>query len=205
MTAFPTPSKLENDIALIVPLERKYFTELSKVGADPDLWTLNPRRMQGPEDMADYLEDALMEQEKGISIPFVIIDKRSGLARPSDSEGGEVAGSTRYANLYPNHKRLEIGWTWIGKKFQQSGLNRAVKFELLRYGFETLDLNRIELKTDILNTASRNAMKKLGAREEGILRGHTLMASGRYRDTVYYSILKSEWPDIKRTVFASFL
>ncbi|MFI5149902.1 MAG: GNAT family N-acetyltransferase [Bacteroidia bacterium] len=195
MKTFLTPARLENDIALILPLDKKYFHELSKVGADPDLWVLNPRRMQGPEDMADYLEDALMEQEKGISIPFVIIDKRSG----------EVAGSTRYANLYPVHKRLEIGWTWIGKKFQQTGLNRAVKFELLRYGFETLDLNRIELKTDIMNIPSRTAMKKLGATEEGVLRGHTRMASGRYRDTVYYSILKSEWPDIKKTVFASFL
>jgi RimJ/RimL family protein N-acetyltransferase len=195
MTSFPAPARLENDIVLLLPLEPKWFPELGKVGADPDLWILNPRRMQDPEDMADYLEDAMMEKEKGISIPFVIIDKRTG----------EVAGSTRYSNLYPNHKRLEIGWTWIGKKFQQTGLNRAMKFEMLRYGFETLHLNRIELKTDILNSASRAAMKKLGAREEGILRGHTLMSTGRYRDTVYYSILKSEWPDIKKTVFKSFL
>ena len=106
MTSFPAPARLENDIVLLLPLEPKWFPELGKVGADPDLWILNPRRMQDPEDMADYLEDAMMEKEKGISIPFVIIDKRTG----------EVAGSTRYSNLYPNHKRLEIGWTWLGRQ-----------------------------------------------------------------------------------------
>ena len=152
MQIFPTPEKLENAIALIEPLERKHFESLIPIAADPALWEMNPRRVENRQDIVNYLEEALDEKEKGISIPFVLTDKRTN----------EVAGCTRYSNLSGPNKRLEIGWTWIGVKFQKTGFNRAVKFELLRYGFETLGLKRIELKTDALNSASRNAMKKMG-------------------------------------------
>ncbi len=195
MDTFITPAKLENHIALIKPLDASCFDDLSRIAAEPALWEMSPRRMESREDFIAYFKEALMEKEKHISIPFVITDKRTN----------EVAGSTRYGNLFPQHKRLEIGWTWIGTQFQSTGLNRAVKFELLKYGFETLGLNRIELKTDSLNIQSRTAMKKIGAREEGIFRKHMLTASGRIRDTVYLSILKEEWPEIKGTIFQAFI
>jgi RimJ/RimL family protein N-acetyltransferase len=194
MDQFITPDRLEIQIALIKPLEEAYFEDLVRIAEEPALWEMSPRRIETREDILSYLREAMTEKEKQISIPFVIIDKRSN----------EVAGSTRYSNLFPNHKRLEIGWTWIGTRFQSTGLNRAVKFELLRYGFEVLGLNRIELKTDALNTQSREAMKKIGAKEEGIFRQHMLTSKGRIRDTVYLSMLKEEWPEIKETIFHAF-
>jgi RimJ/RimL family protein N-acetyltransferase len=194
MDTFPTPAKLENSIALIKPLEREHFEALLPFGLDLPLWTMQPRKMETQQDMVNYLEEALKEKADGVSIPFVIIDQRTN----------EVAGSTRYGNLVPAHKRLEIGWTFIGTKFQRSGLNRAVKFELLRYGFETLGLNRIELKTDSLNNQSRTAMNKIGAKEEGIFRNHMITHTGRLRHSVYLSIIKEEWPEIKSTLFSAF-
>jgi RimJ/RimL family protein N-acetyltransferase len=194
MQEFPTPIRLENGRALILPLEREHFEGLIAIAGEPGLWAIVERRMSTREEILAYLEEAWQEKVKGQSIPFVIFDKISN----------ELAGSTRYAALSPQHKRLEIGWTWIGTRFQKTGLNRAVKAELLRYGFEELQLNRIELKADALNTPSRNAMKKMGATEEGILRNHAYTEKGRLRDTVYYSILKEEWPPLKKTVFAAF-
>jgi RimJ/RimL family protein N-acetyltransferase len=194
MHSFITPNRLENKIALIKPLEEACFEDLIRIAGEPILWKMSPRRMETKEDILSYLREALTEKENQLSIPFVIIDKRTN----------EVAGSTRYSNLFPNHKRLEIGWTWIGTKFQSTGLNRAVKFELLRYGFEVLGLNRIELKTDALNIQSRTALKKIGAKEEGIFRQHMIVFDGRIRETVYLSILKEEWPEIKTTVFRDF-
>jgi len=194
MDPFITPICLENHIALIKPLEEAYFDKLIRIAEEPQLWEMSPRTMDTEADILAYLREAMTEKEKNISIPFVIIDKRSN----------EVAGSTRYSNLFPAHKRLEIGWTWIGTRFQGTGLNRAVKFELLQYGFETLGLNRIELKTDARNAQSRAAMKKIGAREEGIFRQHMVTATGRIRDTVYLSMLKEEWPEIKETIFHDF-
>jgi RimJ/RimL family protein N-acetyltransferase len=194
MKTYPTPALLENQIALLKPLEKEHFEGLIAVGLDPALWVMSPRKIETREDLRSYLETAMNEKAQGISIPFVIIDKRSN----------EIAGSTHYANLVPEHKRLEIGWTWIGTKFQRNGLNRAVKFELLRYGFEVLNLSRIELKTDALNLQSRNAMKKIGATEEGVFRQHMITHSGRVRDTVYLSILKEEWPEIRERIFSGF-
>ncbi len=191
---FPTPLFLENSIALLKPLERADFDQLTELGLQPALWAMNPRKVETREDMLAYLEEAICEKQNGISIPFVIYDKRTG----------EMAGSTRYSNLFTAHKRLEIGWTWINTRFQRTGLNRAVKFELLKYGFETLDLNRIELKTDALNTQSRMAMKKIGATEEGIFRKHMVTHSGRVRDTVYLSILRAEWEVIRAKIFSEF-
>lgn len=177
-----------------MPLRMEHFEALLEVARDPLLWELAPNPPHSDKDILNYLEEALREKSNGISIPFVILDNRTN----------EIAGSTRYSNLSPAHKRLEIGWTWIGQKFQKTGLNRAVKFELLKYGFESLNLNRIELKTDALNSKSRNAMKKMGATEEGTWRHHMITASGRLRDTVYFSILADEWPEIKARVFSAF-
>jgi RimJ/RimL family protein N-acetyltransferase len=182
MKTFPTPPRLENERVLMLPLGREHFQALKEIAQDPSLW------------VDAYLEEALREQEKNISIPFVIIDKRTN----------KTAGSTRYHALFPDHKRLEIGWTWIGKSFQQTGLNRAMKFEMLRYGFETLDLNRIELKTDMINMVSRHAMQKMGATQEGIFRSHMVTEEGRLRDTVYFSIIREEWPLLRETVFKVF-
>ncbi len=112
-------------------------------------------------------------------------------------DSGQVVGSTRYANISAKDGRLEIGWTWIGKPWQRSAVNTEAKYLMLRHAFEALGCTRVELKTDGLNARSRAAILRIGAKQDGILRKHTMTYSGRIRDTVYFSILDDEWPAVK--------
>jgi RimJ/RimL family protein N-acetyltransferase len=131
---------------------------------------------------------ALDEQQRGVSLPFVIVDQASD----------QVIGSTRYANIERGHRRLEIGWTWLTPGYQRSGANTEAKLLLLTHAFDVLGAVRVELKTDSLNQKSRTAIARLGAVEEGTFRNHMIIPStGRVRHTVYYSIIDSEWPPIK--------
>jgi len=120
-------------------------------------------------------------------LPFALIEKSSGRA----------IGSTRYANIEPAHHRLEIGWTWVARSWQRTAINTEAKYLLLRHAFETLKCMRVELKTDSLNERSRAAILRIGARQEGIFRNHMMTASGRIRHTVYFSVVDSEWPNVK--------
>ena len=137
--------------------------------------------------MAAYVETALREQASGISLPFAQVERASG----------RVIGSTRYGNIERAHHRLEIGWTWVARAWQRTAVNTEAKYLLLRHAFETLGCMRVELKTDSLNERSRAAIQRIGAREEGIFRNHMITASGRIRHTVYFSIVDSEWPQVK--------
>lgn len=137
--------------------------------------------------MERYVTSSLADRDKGKALPFVICEQGKG----------EIVGSTRYGNIKTAHRRVEIGWTWISPGRQRTPINTECKFLLLRYAFEVLGCFRVELKTDVLNTKSRNAILRIGAKEEGILRKHTIADTGRIRDTVYYSILDSEWPGVK--------
>ena len=141
--------------------------------------------------MEEYVRIALDEQQRGVSIPFV--------TRLRD---GQVAGSTRYANISVRDGRLEVGWTWIGKPWQRSAVNTEAKLLMLRHAFEDLGCTRVELKTDGLNEKSRSAILRLGAKQEGIFRRHMLTYSGRIRDTVYFSILDNEWPEVRHKLEA---
>jgi RimJ/RimL family protein N-acetyltransferase len=118
-------------------------------------------------------------------LPFTIIDKKSGA----------IAGSTSFGNISFRDKRLEIGWTWIAKDYQGKGINDQIKYLMMEYAFGTLGFERVEFKTDVLNTFSRRALLRIGATEEGILRNHMLMTHNRRRDTIYYSVLRSEWEE----------
>jgi RimJ/RimL family protein N-acetyltransferase len=137
--------------------------------------------------MSRYVLQALEELSRGIALPFVIV------AQP----GGEVVGSTRYGSVDLENRRLEIGWTWITPPYQRTAINTEAKLLLLTHAFERLGANRVELKTDALNQKSRNAIARLGAVEEGTFRKHIVTYSGRVRDTVYYSIIDTEWPAVK--------
>ena len=117
---------------------------------------------------------------------------------------GKIAGSTRFGNISPVHRRVEIGWTWYAPVFQRTGLNRACKFELLQFAFEKLNCIRVELKTGSLNMQSQTAIAKIGATKEGILRKHMIQDDVSFRDTVYFSILQDEWPSIKHSIFKEF-
>ena len=137
--------------------------------------------------MLDYIESGLATLRDGTGLPFVTVEKKSD----------RIVGSTRFGNYDPANRRIEIGWTWIAKPWQRTAVNTEAKYLMLSHAFEQLKCVRVELKTDVLNEPSRRAMLRIGAREEGVLRKHTLMWTGRYRDSIYYSILDDEWPEVK--------
>lgn len=187
--------QLENHRVRLVPLTLDHMEPLSEIAyTQKELTRYSASLRHDPDLLRAYIEGALAERAAGTRYPFCIFDKQTG----------RFAGSSSYGNITNAHKRLEIGWTWIGKEFQRTGLNRNCKFLLLSYAFETLGCERVELKTDSRNQQSRTAITGIGAKEEGMLRRHMLMPDGAWRDTVYYSILLSEWPEIKARVFKGF-
>jgi RimJ/RimL family protein N-acetyltransferase len=138
--------------------------------------------------MRRYVEEALARQASGAAIPFAT----------TEAATGRVIGSTRFHNVEPAHRRVEIGYTWIAPPWTRTPVNTEAKYLMLRHAFESLGCVRVELRTDALNTRSRAAILRIGAKEEGTLRRHLRTDSGRFRDTVYFSILDDEWPDVKR-------
>ena len=186
------PITFEGRLVRLEPLTREHIGPLWTVAADPAIWQLTGTRIGSPEEARSYVETALRWQEQGTGLPFVIVH------RPT----GEIAGSTRYGNIVPEHKRLEIGWTWLAPKWHRTGMNRESKLLLLTYAFEVLGYNRVEIKTDVLNEKSRKALEGIGARQEGILRRHMITPAGRVRDTVYYSVIAEEWPEVRKRLQA---
>ena len=181
------PVILEGERVRMEPLAMTRLADLSEAGLHEDLWRLIPTRIQTPEDMKNYIQTALDEQAKGVSLPFATVEKTSGKA----------IGSTRFGNIDAANKRAEIGWTWISPDWQRTFVNTEAKYLMLKHAFETWQCNRVELKTDVLNERSRNAILRLGAKQEGIFRQHVITDSGRVRDSVYFSIINAEWPEVK--------
>lgn len=181
------PVTLRGTSIRLEPLAVDHAAALARVGLEPELWRWIPAPVTSVEEMRSYVMTALDEQRRGVSLPFVIIDQA----------GDQVIGSTRYGNIDTSHRRLEIGWTWLTSARQRTAANTEAKLLLLTHAFETLGAIRVELKTDALNEKSRNAIARIGATEEGTFRNHMITASGRVRDTVYFSIINREWPAIK--------
>ncbi|MDO9375341.1 MAG: GNAT family protein [Ferruginibacter sp.] len=182
---------LENDRARLIPMTIAHFSLLETIAYEPSLWKLGMSNISGPEQLKAYMESAISERGQEVSYPFVIIDKIQNA----------VAGSTRFGNISFQHKRLEIGWTWLHPNFHGTGLNKACKFLLLQFAFEQLEFNRVEIKTDVLNQQSRKAIQKIGGKQEGIFRKHQVTSEGRVRDSIYFSITNDEWPGLRQTVF----
>jgi N-acetyltransferase len=182
------PVILEGNYVLLRPPLTTDILGLSLAAKDGEIWN-NPYAFFPHEnDMSVFLQDLL----KGSNsfLPFIIVDKQSGT----------IVGSTRYLNIdYDNH-RMEIGHTWIAKSFRRTAVNTEMKFLMLQYAFEKLNCIAIEIRTDVLNSISRKAIERLGAKEDGILRNHKVMRKGRIRDTVSYSIIQSEWPLVKENL-----
>jgi RimJ/RimL family protein N-acetyltransferase len=182
-----SPVMLESVHVRLEPLAKAHLAGLIQVGLDEELWRWIAVPVRTADEMATYLQTALNEQERGVSLPFAIVEKATG--RP--------IGSTRYGNIDRTHHRVEIGWTWVAREWQRTAMNSEAKYLLLRHAFESLGCMRVELKTDSLNQRSREAILRIGAREEGNFRNHMITASGRIRHTVYFSIIDSEWPAVK--------
>ena len=181
------PIVLEGDYVRLEPMTVEHLPGLSEVGLDEEIWRFTTVMIRSPEEMRSYMESALNLQREGTTLPFVTIERSSG----------QTVGSTRFGNYDPANRRIEIGWTWIARPWQRTAINTEAKYLMLSHAFEKIRCVRVELKTDVLNAPSRKAMLRIGAKEEGILRKHTLMWTGRYRDSIYYSILDEEWPEVK--------
>ena len=186
------PVTLQGRVVRLEPLALAHVPGLARVGLDPELWRWIPTQVADAAQMQAWVQTALDEQTAGTSLPFVIISHASG----------EAIGSTRYMNIVPAHRRLEIGSTWLSTAAQRSGANTEAKLLLLTHAFEALKAIRVELKTDALNSKSRAAIARIGGIEEGIFRRHVICASGRVRDTVYFSMLDNEWPAVKTRLFS---
>ena len=171
------------------------FEPLKEVAQSPDIWKYFTRNLAIDAELKKWIAEALQDREDEKRVPFVIVDK----------DEKKVCGSTSFGNISFYDKRIEIGWTWLGQDFRGAGVNRQAKFALVSYAFDVMQMERVELKTDNLNERSKAALKKIGAKEEGILRSHMLMHDNRRRDSIYFSILKGEWPWVKNNYFIDLL
>ena len=181
------PLTLEGKYVRLTPLKLSHLPELYEAASDESLWLWTTNVIENREDALRYIETALGEFERKVSLPFVTIEKSSD----------RIIGSTRFGNLDATHRKAEIGWTWINPQWQRTNVNTEAKLLMLTHAFETWKCVRVELKTDVLNEKSRKAILRLGAKEEGVLRRHLITDAGRFRDTVYFSIIDSEWQTVK--------
>ncbi|MCM3411809.1 GNAT family N-acetyltransferase [Metabacillus litoralis] len=182
-----TPVVLEGDRVKIQPMEDDHVQELFDAGNHPDIWAYMPMKVQSIEDMKCLVNGALLAREQGTEFPFVIYDK----------ESGKIVGSTRFLNISIANRNLEIGWTWLSPTVWRTRVNTECKYLLLKHCFETHETIRVQLKTDSRNVRSQQAMERLGAVKEGVLRNHVVMPDGYLRDSVFYSIIDQEWVLVK--------
>ena len=195
------PLTLEGEHVRLEPLTMAHEAALTDAAADGELWntqvTIIPRR----EGMKDYIQFALGGLAQGNQLPFVIARKaQPDTASPDDANvnsANRIVGSTRFYEIFPADRKCAIGYTWLAQSAQRTPINTECKLLLLTHAFETWNCVRVELITDVLNEQSRAAILRLGARQEGILRKHLILPSGRVRDSVFFSITDDEWPEVK--------
>jgi len=183
------PVILEGKHVRLEPMTEAHVPGLAQIGVGQTFWDfMLYGNINTEADMANWVQDILSRAEKGTDLPFVAIQLASG----------RLAGATRYLNIMPKDKGLEIGGTWYGPEFQRTAVNTECKYLLLQHAFETLECIRVQLKTDQRNERSQKAIERIGAVKEGVLRNHMILPDGRYRHSVFYSILDSEWPQVKQ-------
>jgi RimJ/RimL family protein N-acetyltransferase len=181
-----SPTVLTGRHVRLEPLAERHADDLVGVALDEQLWRWTATQVRSRAELDAYIATALQWQRDDTALPFATVDLASGRA----------IGSTRLANADHANRRVEIGWSWLGRAFQRTALNTEAKLLMLAHAFGPLDCIRVELKTDALNERSRSAIRRLGAAEEGTLRHHMITSTGRMRDSVYYSILRDEWPAV---------
>jgi len=185
---------LENERLKLIPFENERNQELKEIIFDDSIWEFMGMYVRTEEDFENYINSTLKDAAAGICYPFLIIDKATN----------KVAGSTRYGNINIASQKCEIGWTWFGKEFQGTGLNKSCKFELLSFGFESIGLRRIQFSADLENIRSQKAITKLGATKEGLFRNNYVDSLGNSKDDVYFSIIREDWSQIQHDFFKEF-
>ncbi|MET7749318.1 GNAT family protein [Micromonospora sp. NPDC005367] len=191
----PTPVTLTGRLIRLEPLGPGHAEDLLAAAAYDEIWTyLDEPTPRTREAIGAFISDALQDQGRGQRLPFAVVDLHSGRA----------IGSTSYIDIRPNDRTLEIGWTWLTPSHWGTGANTEAKFLLMRHAFEVLGAGRVAIKTDLRNVRSQRAIERLGAHREGVWRNHRILSTGRYRDSVFYSVIDSEWPAIRDKLAASF-
>jgi RimJ/RimL family protein N-acetyltransferase len=182
-----TPITLEGTWARLEPLGEQHVDDLVVAADENDIWTWMPIRLKTADEIRSWKAAAHADQERGYAMPFAIIDRATGKA----------VGSTRYMDIQPVNRGLEIGWTWLAKQVRRTLVNTECKYLLLSHAFDAQDAIRVQLKTNAKNERSRAAILRIGAQFEGILRQQMILPNGDYRDSAYYSIIDTEWPAVK--------
>ena len=185
--AFVEPVTLADRGVELRPMALEHEAGLKAAAADGELWNIRVTSVPEPEQTRKYIEDALAMREAGNRFPFVAVEAATG----------KVIGSSSYHDIVPALKRVEIGWTWYAKSVQRSHVNTTCKLLLMTHAFEVLGCHVVGWRTDNFNFASQAAIERLGAKKDGVLRGHALRRDGTIRDTVMYSLRSGEWPEVK--------
>jgi N-acetyltransferase len=184
-----TPTTLTGKYVRLEPLSEKHVRGLTEIGLDERIWRLMVYGQMSTEtDLHAWVQDMLARQAMGTDLPFAVIHL----------ESGKIAGATRYMEMRPQHKGLEIGGTWYGLEYQRTAVNTESKYLLLKYAFEKMECIRVQFKTDSRNERSVRAIERLGAKREGLLRNHMIMQDGTKRNSLYFSIIFEEWLEIKK-------
>jgi RimJ/RimL family protein N-acetyltransferase len=193
VTAWVEPVVLEGSLVRLEPLSRAHIDGLAAVGLDPLIWRFTLARPTDRAGIEAWVDAAIANAEAGLEVPFATIDRASG----------KPIGSSRFMSIVPEHRRLEIGWTWLGREWQRTGSNREAKYLQMRHAFEVLGANRVEFKTDSRNEAARGGLLGAGTTFEGIFRNHMVMPDGPLRHSAWYSVTREEWPAVKARLEAS--
>lgn len=187
----PTDLTLETKKILLRPIEENDFDIFLSLAQDEEAWKYFTLNLADKDHLRKWMDQAYADRSASTRRPFTIIEKSSG----------KIAGSMSLGNISMHDLRLEIGWSWLGKCFRGTDINRHAKYCMMKYSFDELNFERVEFKTDVLNKRARKGLEKIGGKEEGILRSHMTMWNDRRRDSVYYAVLKNEWPRLKQTIF----
>jgi N-acetyltransferase len=187
----PSNLILQTSKLILRPMEENDFDIFFELAQDEDAWNYFTLNLADKEQLKKWMDQAFADRSANTRRPFTIIEKSSS----------QVAGSMSMGNISLHDLRLEIGWSWLGKEFRSTDVNRHAKYVMMKYAFDELKFERVEFKTDLLNQRARKGLEKIGGKEEGILRSHMTMWNNRRRDSVYYSVLKNEWPGLKQTIF----
>ena len=192
MSMIPDNLILETDTVLLRPIERSDFEPfLMLAKEDPDMWVHFTLNLSDENQLARWMGAAFDDKASGSRRAFTIIDKIKN----------KIAGSSSLGNIAYHDLRAEIGWSWLGKDFRSRGVNFNAKYAMMRYVFDEMNFERLEFKTDVLNERAKQGLRKVGGKEEGVLRSHMTMWNNRRRDSIYFSVLKNEWPLLKETIF----
>jgi len=192
---FPDSLILETPRVKLRLMQMEDFDDLQPLTQSSVLWKYFTKDLSLSAELKHWMEEGMQERRQGKRMPFVVFDK----------DEQKICGCTSFGNISFFDKRIEIGWTWLGERFLGTGVNRQAKFALLSFAFDVMKMERVEIETDNLNERAKTALRKIGAKEEGILRSHMLMQDERRRDSIYFSILKDEWDKVKRSYFVDLI